>query len=61
MSMEYTVPSIILGFPLILLPIDLIFITFSYYYFYLYNSIGKPSVLAGFTCHTCSVRFHTCS
>ena len=60
MSMEYTVPSIILGFPLILLPIDLIFIT-SYYYFYSYNSIGKPSVPAGFTCHTCSVRFHTYS
>jgi len=26
--MEYTVPSIILGLPLILLPIDLIFILF---------------------------------
>ena len=33
MSMEYTVPSIILGFPLILLPIDLIFIISSYYFY----------------------------
>ena len=36
MSMEYTVPSTIVGFPLILLPIDLMFISLIFLSFFIF-------------------------